>query len=115
MTDPTDRRQTGENAVLSLITEVHKDLKALNERLSSHMVEETHDLAAEVAKLMADAFPEGDPKGHRKYHEASIAKAEAKAEFWKKMLFEICRWGLIGFIGWMAVTLWKAFVLGPVK
>jgi hypothetical protein len=43
----------------------------------------------------------------------AIKAAEAKAEFWEKMRFEIFRWGLIGFIGWVVVSLWKAALLGP--
>ena len=115
MNEPTDRRSTTESAIIALITEVHKDVKELSSTLSTHMKEETQELAAEVAKLMTLAFPEGDPTGHRKYHEASIAKAESSAAFWKKMQFELSRAGLLGFLGWAAFALWKSFLLGPTK
>ena len=115
MNEPTDRRSSSESAIITLITEVHTDIKELRSTLATHMRDETHELAAEVAKLMTLAFPEGDPTGHRKYHEASIAKAESSAAFWKKMQFELSRAGLLGFLGWAAFALWKSFLLGPTK
>lgn len=115
MNEPTDRRSNTESAIIALITEVHKDVKELSSTLATHMKEETHDLATEVAKLMVLAFPEGDPLGHRKYHEASIARAEASAAFWKKMEFELLRAGLLGFLGWAAFALWREFLQGPSK
>jgi hypothetical protein len=64
------------------------------------------ELAEAIANIMNKAFPEGDSSGHRIHHEMAIKAAEAKAEFWEKMRFEIFRWGLIGFIGWVVVSLW---------
>ena len=54
--------------------------------------------------LLDDAFPDGDADGHRRYHQAQIIALENRAEFWKKMQYEITKWGLIGFIGWFVVT-----------
>ena len=94
---------------------LNSDVNGLNGRLSAHMLDETHDLAEEVSKLMVSAFPDGDPDGHRRHHEAVLAKAEARAAFWKKMFFELCKYGLIGFMGWLALTAWNAFLQGPHK
>lgn len=107
----TDRRDN--SAMINLITEIHKDVKSLDARLSAHMCSETSDLANEVAKLMTAAFPEGDPATHRQRHEAEIRRIEARAAFWEKMRFEITRWGLIGVIGWLVVVGWRAFLKGP--
>jgi hypothetical protein len=109
-----ERRETDTAAVIQLITEIHKDVKDLDKKLSKHMVEETSELAQEIALLMTKAFPDGDPSGHKAAHEAWIHKAEASAAFWEKMKFEITRWGLIGFLGWAAVALWKSFLAGSV-
>lgn len=97
------------------IKTIHGDIKSLDIRLTKHMTDETMELAQEISKLMAAAFPEGDPTGHRKHHEAVIAKAEARAAFWRKMLEEITKYGLIGLIGWLALTAWSAFLQGPHK
>jgi hypothetical protein len=102
-------------AVLTLVTEVHRDVKDLSARLTVHMTDETMELAEEIATLMRKAFPEGDPDGHRRHHELVIKQAEARAAFWQKMSFEISRWGLIGFLGWAAIALWKSFLVGAVK
>jgi len=124
-TEPQDHlpeRRTETTLLLAMVKNVHDDVKimhtnlqALDERLTKHMTEETTELAQEITKLMAAAFPEGDPTGHRKHHEAVIAKAEARAAFWRKMLEEITKYGLIGLLGWLALTAWSAFLQGPHK
>lgn len=128
MTRPADppghfpERRAETSALLALVQTVHDDVKNLhtnindlNNRLTAHMTDETMELAREISKMMADAFPEGDPKGHRKHHEAVIAKAEARAAFWKKMLEEISKYGLLGFFGWLVTLAWSGFVQGPHK
>jgi len=122
MQDHLPERRAETSALLALVQTIHDDIKNihtnidnLDKRLSKHMTDETMELAAEITKLMKEAFPEGDPKGHRKHHEAVIAKAEARAAFWKKMLEEISKYGLLGFLGWLATVAWSAFVQGPTK
>ena len=46
------------------------------------------ELSAHVGReesLFVRAFPDGDPDGHRRAHEAQILAAEKKAEFWTRM------------------------------
>lgn len=102
-----------QDAVLLLIQQVHEKIDRMELALHQHMTEEPVKIAEEIKELMDKAFPFGDPNGHRSHHEALIQKAESRAEFWKKMTFELSRWGLIGFLGWAAVSLWKAFLIGP--
>ena len=106
-TDRVDR-----DAIILLLRVVHDKIEAMDVKLSQHIHDETLVLADEIAHLMSKSFPQGDPEGHRAYHEASIKRAEANAEFWSKMRFEISKWGLIGFSGWfigmVAVSIWKA-------
>lgn len=67
---------------------------------------------AEMYRMMkgyASAFPENDDDtpdfaGHRKYHDSAIAAERKRKEFWEKMMFELVKWGLIGFLGWFLVT-----------
>lgn len=120
--DPLPERRQETSVLLALVQTVHDDVKDLHDkineldgRLSRHMTDETMELAAEITRLMADAFPEGDPKGHRKHHEAVIAKAEARAAFWRKMVEELTKYGLIGFLVWLATSAWQAFLQGPHK
>ena len=83
------------------------------EAINAHMVQQSKDQKAELEAAMIRAFPDGDPEGHRRHHEAVIRAAEARAEFWSKMRFELIRWGLFGFLGWAAVQLWLGFINGP--
>ena len=128
MNEPTEPQgpmpecRTETAVLLALVQTVHDDVKslhtnitALDIRLTKHMTDETMELAHEISKLMAEAFPEDDPKGHRKHHESVIAKAEARAAFWKKLLEEISKYGLIGFVGWLVTLAWSGFVQGPHK
>lgn len=128
MTEPTEpqvslpERRAETNAILVLVQAVHDDVKLVhgdlenfNKRFSEHMATETLELQKMLEKLLTSAFPEGDASGHRKHHEAVIAKAEARAAFWRKMAEELCKYGLIGFVGWLAVSAWQAFLQGPHK
>lgn len=74
----------------------------------------------QVAELAMAAFPlniEGEPdvQGHRSFHETLIARNQTRIDFWRKMTFELTKWGLLGFLGWMVYQLWMAFLRGPVK
>jgi hypothetical protein len=111
---PTERRADNQ-VLLLMVRSMHTDVNSLRADLKQHMTSETSELAEAVAELLKRSFPDGDPDGHRKHHEASIAAAEAKAAFWEKMRFEITRWGLAGFLGWALFALWTAFLKGPVK
>lgn len=111
MSDDSNRRD--DSALINLVTEMHKDVKDLDKKLIDHMTNETHELASEVAKLLLNAFPEGDPVAHKKRHELELKRMEDRAAFWEKMRFELTRWGLIGFLGWAAWALWRAALLGP--
>ncbi len=62
---------------------------------------------------LASGFPSGDPARHRRYHEAEIKRIEARAEFWSKLRLSVTQWGLLGFLGWAAVSLWQEFLKGP--
>lgn len=119
---PMPERRTETVLLLSMVKDVHDDVKtlhttitALDLRLTKHMTEETLELAQEISKMMLIAFPEGDPHGHRKLHEADIDRAKARAAFWRKLLEEITKYGLLGLISWLAITAWSAFVQGPHK
>jgi hypothetical protein len=58
-------------------------------------------------------FPGGDPEGHRRYHDAVIKKAESRAAFFEKLHYELAKYGLIGFCGWLFYAAWTALLKGP--
>ncbi len=118
MTPPVERR-TEDLALKDLVKQVHDDVLTMRAELSAHVADEPRRLAdaveAAVSRSLERAFPAGDADGHKRYHEATIAKLEARAAFWKKMAFEVSKYGLLGLLGWLAVTAWTAFLHGPGK
>lgn len=90
--------------------------RSLNELMRQVLLGMEHlekALKAEIRQAATDAFPDGDPIEHKKYHLSLIRQADSKTAFWDKMRFELTRWGLIGFLGWVVYQLWVAFLHGP--
>lgn len=117
-----DRRRSVNDPLMSMFRQIQNNQqeikdsqRAMDNKLTKHMESVPKDLAEAIAELMADSFPQGDPAGHRRYHEASIKAAEDRADFWSKMRMELFKWGLLGFAGWAAYALWHAFLQGPSK
>lgn len=118
----TDRRVADQHPLNMLLTRVGDDVtklgddvKAFSRQLETQRHDEALALAEAVAALMVKSFPEGDADGHRKAHEAQMRAIEARAEFWKKMLFEVSKYGALGVLGWLCVKIWVAFLQGPTK
>lgn len=84
-----------------------------DERLSAHMEQEAVEMKAILESAMHNSFPDGDPDGHRRAHEAWIKREEDRAAFWEKMKIELSKYGLLGFMGWAVYYLWQAFLKGP--
>ena len=65
---------------------IEKDIKVLTDRVDD----------------LTRGFPNGDPDGHRIYHEASIKRIEARTRFYEALLAELAKqglWSLIIFVG----------------
>ena len=99
-----DRRDY--SPILLLVQQINEKLEVVDSKLTAHVSEELLKIAEEIASLMVKSFPEGDPHGHRRAHEAAIKAAEDKAQFWKTMRAELGKWGLIGFIGFAIAAMW---------
>ncbi len=111
-----DRRKDSPMPVLlELVKKIHDSQKDLDDRLTRHMTDETSELAMAVAKLMREAFPEGDPEGHRRHHELVIKRAEEQAAFWKEMRIAGGKWLGLGILTFIAGAAWTAFLNGPHK
>jgi len=90
------------------VREVRKELVQAREDLHRRA-----ELSAAQIDDLRHAFPADDPVGHRAYHDEVIATARARKEFYQKLLFELAKWGLLGFVGWMFVSGWRDFLSGP--
>lgn len=112
----TERRRnpTNDHAImLDIVKQTRDDVHDLKQKLTEHIQMEEDMTATLIKNLSVQSFPDGNPDLHRMYHEAVIKREEEKALFWKKMLFELVKWGLLGFLGWMVVEAWIAFLRGP--
>jgi len=103
------------DVMLTLLQTIHEDLQKVKQTLDDHINTEPSEWAAVLEGLSKRAFPEGDPEGHRKYHEDEMKYMEARADFWKKMLFEVTKYGIFGVLGWLSYVAWTAFIHGPQK
>lgn len=110
---PFIERRTENQILIGILNQVHNDIRQLDEKLTDHMGSETAALAATVNEILNRSFPEGDPEGHRKAHEETMKALADRSEFWNKLLFEVTKYGLFGVLGWLAYTVWVAFLVGP--
>lgn len=109
-----DRRKDNPmQAVLALVQQIHASQQELDAKLTKHMTEETDELAKAIAKLMSEAFPAGDPEGHRHHHELVIKQAEEKAKFWSEMRIAGAKWLGLGVLTFLAGAAWTQFLKGP--
>lgn len=108
-----DNRNIETAAILQMVTHMSDRLASMDAKLDTHMREETITIASEMAKLLLAAFPDGDAASHKRQHEANLKNAEARAEFMATLAKELSKYGLLGFLGWAAYTLWHAAVFIP--
>jgi hypothetical protein len=101
-----DRRRDSPMQLLHLVQRIDRNQVKMDEKLSKHMATETHELAEAITKLMADAFPLGDPGGHRRHHELVIKQAEERAKFWQEMRIAGAKWAGVGALGLLAGLIW---------
>ena len=106
-TETVERRQN-QRILFDLIQQQNAKLDKLTE-----FVRTSTATQAQRLESLASGFPDGDPAGHRRYHEAEIKRIEARADFWAKLRLSVTQWGLLGFLGWALVSLWHEFLKGP--
>lgn len=78
----------------------------------SDLLQMLQRLEEKIDAVMA-GFPGDDPLGHRRYHEADIERVKARTEFFRKLFFELSKYGLLGLSGWLFMLAWRAFLKGP--
>ena len=104
-----------ENVLFDLVSQQSAKLDTIASAVQTTASELRAHAEGETARIAAIAagFPDSDPAGHRRYHEAEIKRIEARAEFWSKLRLSVTQWGLLGFLGWALVSLWHEFLKGP--
>ena len=85
--------------------EVERRISKLEDKLMLHM-----DVKfAQLHKLITDAFPGGDPHGHRMFHEKSIKDADAWSKIKGEVLSKFLTSGLWVAAAWLAFAVWQSF------
>jgi hypothetical protein len=110
---PIERRHDASAALVHLVEALTQQVHEMREELRTNLEGLEATRKEVIDQLLEEAFPGGDHKTHRKYHESLIQAAVEKAAFWKKMQEELTKWGLFGFLGWAFVALWSHFLQGP--
>lgn len=90
------------NAEVKAVRELRVEVDAIQQSLDAHL--------EEAPKLYRSAFPEGDPDGHRRYHESLLKAAEERAEFWKRMRIkagEMTVWAFLACISAVLIYYWN--------
>ncbi|WP_460564784.1 hypothetical protein [Hydrogenophaga aquatica] len=85
--------------------EVERRLSKAEDKLLAHM-----DVKfGQLHKLITDAFPGGDPHGHRMAHEKQIRDADGWAKMKAEVLSKFLSGGLWVAAGWLGFAIWQAF------
>lgn len=103
-----ERRQAAltEDKVALMIQEaVSKALVTHEQHLTAHMDKQF----ALLQKSFSDAFPGGDPHGHRLAHEKAIRNATGWDKIKTEVVGKVLTAGVWVAIGWTALALWETF------
>jgi hypothetical protein len=65
------------------------------------------EMHSELIKIIESSVPNGDLQAHRAYHESLTEKNRARTEFYRKLIFELAKWGIIGALSWATVVFFK--------
>lgn len=63
----------------------------------------------QLHRLVADAFPDGDPHGHRMFHERQIKDAEGWHAIKRELITKVATGGVWVAAGWLLLAAWQAF------
>lgn len=99
----------GGQPLVQLLGEVRDnqlDMRADFEQLNKQVGQ----LQATNERLLS-GFPAEDVDGHRRYHESVIEWRELRNKLVREALIKIAGAGALGAAGWLALTIWKSFVI----
>lgn len=87
----TNRRWSDEE-----LSKFHEEflLHQKHEEVSIHEVIETLERNTEMINSILDAFPDGDVRRHREYHDQLIATAKEQQDFWRDLKLDLAKKGL---------------------
>lgn len=104
-----DAARLGGPALVALLSDLRDgqlDVVASVEALSAKVSQ--HDRA--TIHLMT-AFPASDVDGHRRYHESVIEWRELRNRLVRESLIKAAQATTLGGLGWVALAIWKSFLI----
>jgi hypothetical protein len=90
---------------LMIEEELERRLAKFEDKMLMHMDAKF----AQLHKLITDAFPNGDPYGHRMFHEKSIKDADSWSKIKGEVLSKFLTSGLWVAAAWLAFAVWQSF------
>jgi hypothetical protein len=90
---------------LMIEEEVERRISKLEDKLMMHM----DTKFAQLHRLISDAFPNGDPHGHRAYHELQIKQADGWDKIKGDVISKFMTSGLWLAAAYLAFAVWQAF------
>lgn len=113
--DMHEKRWTGEERRSDSVTVDRVALmieEAVEERISKmedKMLAHMDVKFGQLHKTFSDAFPGGDPHGHRMAHEKQIRDADGWARMKAEVVSKFLSGGLWVAAGWLGFAVWQAF------
>jgi len=100
-------------SILKLVTEIHKDVREVDRKLTAHISDESTSAATLIKELREHAFVDGDIEKHRRMQIAALEKAEENNRIRHEFANALVKWGVAGALGFVVYALWKAILEGP--
>ena len=107
-----ERRKSSEQYDFEIYRGIVQQIHDMHTDLKKHIMDEQGDITSAVANMVTRSFPEGDPEGHKRYHEAVIKQQEAKADLYRFLLKEGLKYGLLTCLCWIGYSIWQGLLLG---
>lgn len=89
-------------AIKQDIHEIRAAQKAGDERLTNHIAKEEDDWQA----ALTTAYADGDPVGHRLWHEADIKEKQERAKMFNAVTEKVLSGGVIAAIAGIGTAVW---------
>jgi hypothetical protein len=95
---------TEAQVALMVEEEVERRLAKFEDKLMLHLDAKF----AQMHRIITDAFPGGDPHGHRAYHELQIKQANGWDQIKGEVISKVVTGGVWVGLGWLCFAVWQA-------
>jgi hypothetical protein len=104
----SDRRvANGEAAIFHLVKQIHSDVKHLDGKLSSHIIDEPKDTAKAIQKAITELVPNGDVSKHFNSHKSAFDSDDANKKMWRGIIEKTVGGVIWAALGLLALAIWE--------